>query len=692
MTRSHIDTVENGRPERLGATDDGHGVNFAVFSKHAEKIEVCLYSDDGTTETARFTLPARTGDVHHGYVPGLKAGQVYGLRAHGPDDPANGHRFNPKKLLLDPYAEELVGTVKWDQAMTDPAKDSAPSMIKARVPAALPPPAAAHPKVPKNKTVIMEMHPKGMTMLDDTLPPDLRGTYAGLAAPETIAYLKEMGITTVELLPVAAKLADERLEKLGLANYWGYDTLAPFAPEPSYAHDPQNTRREFRDMVEALHKEGIEVVLDVVFNHTAEGPVTAPALSLRGLDNASYYRLQPADKSKYIDETGCGNTLDLADPSVRRMVIDCLRHWVESYGIDGFRFDLAPVLGRDPYGFDTNAAFFREVAADPVLSKIKLIAEPWDIGPGGYQLGNFPAGWQEWNDKFRDDVRKFWRGDYASTPALATRLSGSATQFDKERRKPQDSINMITCHDGFPLQDVVSYDFKHNELNGEENRDGNNTNHSHNHGHEGETQDPAIRQAREKTKRNMLSTLFLAQGTPMILAGDEHGNSQHGNNNAYCQDNRTGWIEKDSIDADGRALQDFTKKLVALRTGHPALSAENFLHGQEGSDGRKDLAWLSTRGDKMRGEDWQSAETFAMLLDEDKIENPAGADGGRRLMAVFNRSAAPVEMPLPQSKVSGIWQRVLDTDDAPQNTAETRQDNETVRIAPRSVAVFVRKP
>ncbi len=690
MTGHHA-PIEEGHAHKLGAQHDGRGVNFAVYSRHAEKIEVCLFSDDGMTETARFTLPARSGDVHHGYIPGLKAGQVYGLRAHGPDDPQNGHRFNPQKLLLDPYAEELVGTVKWDAAMTDPTQDSAPSMLKARVPAPLPAPAASKPGIPKSKTVIMEMHPKGMTALDQSLPPELRGTYAGLAAPETIAYLKKMNVTTVELLPVAAKLADERLEKLGLENYWGYDTIAPFAPEPSYAQDKQNPRGEFRAMVDALHRAGIEVVLDVVFNHTAEGPAHAPMLSLRGLDNASYYKLQPADKSKYIDETGCGNTLDLADAGARRMVIDCLRHWVETYGIDGFRFDLAPVLGRDPYAFDAQARFFKEIAADPVLSKIKLIAEPWDIGAGGYQLGQFPAGWQEWNDKFRDDVRKFWRGDDGAAGALATRLAASAPEFDKAGRQPQDTINMISCHDGFPLHDVVSYNTKHNQANGEHNRDGNDNNNSFNHGHEGPTEDAAIRAAREKTKRNMLSTLFLAQGTPMILAGDEHGNSQHGNNNAYCQDNRTGWVEKDRIDADGKNLQDFTQKLAALRAAHPALSASEFLHGHTGNDGRKDVTWLNAAGKEMQNHEWRSAQTLAMLLDEDKIDTPAATDQGRRLMAVFNRSAAPVDMPLPAVTAGGSWQRVLDTD-APKDTPQDHNDGAKVRIAPRSVAVFVRRP
>lgn len=690
MTGHHA-PIEKGHAHKLGAQDDGRGVNFAVHSRHAEKIDICLFSDDGLTETARFTLPARTGDVHHGYIPGLKSGQVYGLRAHGPDDPQNGHRFNPQKLLLDPYAEELVGAVKWDAAMTAPAQDSAPSMLKARVPAPLPAPAAPKPGIPKSKTVIMEMHPKGMTALDQNLPPELRGTYAGLAAPETIAYLKKMNVTTVELLPVAAKLADERLEKLGLENYWGYDTIAPFAPEASYAQDKQNPRGEFLAMVDALHRAGIEVVLDVVFNHTAEGPAHAPMLSLRGLDNASYYKLQPADKSKYIDETGCGNTLDLADAGARRMVIDCLRHWVETYGIDGFRFDLAPVLGRDPYAFDAQARFFKEIAADPVLSKIKLIAEPWDIGAGGYQLGQFPAGWQEWNDKFRDDVRKFWRGDDGAAGALATRLAASAPEFDKAGRQPQDTINMISCHDGFPLQDVVSYNTKHNQANGEHNRDGNDNNNSFNHGHEGPTEDAAIRAAREKTKRNMLSTLFLAQGTPMILAGDEHGNSQHGNNNAYCQDNRTGWVEKDRIDADGKDLQDFTQKLAALRAAHPALSASEFLHGRTGNDGRKDVTWLNAAGKEMQNHEWHSAQTLAMLLDEDKIDTPAATDQGRRLMAVFNRSAAPVDMPLPAATAGGSWQRVLDTD-APKDAPQDHNDGAKVRIAPRSVAVFVRRP
>lgn len=688
--KSHS-TPQNGTPDKLGAHDDGRGVNFAVYAPHATKIEICLFTDDGRTETARIPLPARSGDVHHGYLEGLKAGQVYGIRAHGPHDPAQGHFFNPQKLLLDPYAQDITGAVRWDDAMENPDADSVASMIKARVPAPLPPRKTAQPRIAKEHTRIMEMHPKGMTMLDESLPPEIRGTYKAIAAPETIAALKRNNITTIELMPVAAKLADERLAKLGLANYWGYDTIAPFAPEPSYAQNPARAREEFLDMVETLHREGIEVVLDVVFNHTAEGGPTAPPLSLRGLDNASYYRLNPQDPARYIDETGCGNTLDLSKPAARRLVIDAMRHWVETYGIDGFRFDLAPVLGRDANGFDSRAAFFRDIEADPVLSKIKLIAEPWDIGHGGYQLGNFPAGWQEWNDKFRDDVRKFWRGDEGTAGTLATRLAGSAPQFDKAGRKPADSINMVTCHDGFPLHDVVSYNTKHNDANLEQNRDGNNSNKSHNHGHEGATPDAAIRAAREKTKRNMLATLFLAQGTPMMLAGDEHGNSQHGNNNAYCQDNRIGWVEKDAVDADGKALAAFTEKLTALRAAYPALSPDHFLHGHADQNGRKDLTWLNAHGDDMQSAEWHNAKTIAMLLDEDKIEKPDAKDTGRRLMAVFNQSALPVDIRLPAAAPSGTWERVLDTD-APLSTGAHHADGSVQRVAPRSVAVFIRKP
>jgi len=691
------DKITRGSADQLGARYDGKGVNFALFSAHAEKVELCLFSDDGKTELRRIPLPAKTGDIFHGYIPDMKPGQVYGYRVYGPNDPAKGHLFNPNKLLLDPYAEALVGNVQWTEALTDPAQDSAPAVMKAKVMPPLPKSASAKPQHPRGKSIIMEMHPKGMTMTDVRLPEELRGTYAGLAAPQTIQYLKDLGITTVELLPVMSKLADDRLEKLGLANYWGYDTIAPFAPEAGYAHDKNDARGEFRRMVDALHAAGIEVILDVVFNHTAEGPVTAPPLSYRGIDNASYYRLKPENKSAYIDETGCGNTLDTANPAVRRLVIDSLKFWVETMGVDGFRFDLAPVLGRDPLAFDRNAALLREMTHDPVLSQVKLIAEPWDIGPGGYQLGNFPKGWQEWNDKFRDTVRKFWRGDAGVTGDLATRLAGSAPEFDKDGRKPDAGINMVTCHDGFTLHDLVSYNVKHNLGNGEQNRDGSDNNHSHNYGAEGETDNKDINLHRQRQKRNILATLFLAQGAPMILAGDEHGNSQGGNNNAYCQDNPTGWINKDNITPEGKELHAFTKNLIALRKQHDALCAAHFLHGAKKPGADADISWRRRDGGPMRDGDWQNknADCFAMMLNEDAIQSPDKPDSGKRLMAVFNRSAAPQEFTLPACEgARGAWQKKLDTDartGAPDDTLR-RADGQKVVIAPHSVAVFARGP
>lgn len=690
-------TTGNGSADQLGARYDGKGVNFALFSAHAEKVELCLFSDDGKTELKRIELPAKTGDIFHGYIPDMKPGQVYGYRVHGPNDPAKGHFFNPNKLMLDPYAEELVGSVHWTDALTNPDKDSAPAVMKAKVMPPLPKSASAKPHHPRAKTIVMEMHPKGMTMTDPHMPEELRGTYAGIAAPQTIQYLKDLGITSIELLPVMSKLADDRLENLGLANYWGYDTIAPFAPEASYAHDKNDVRGEFRRMVDSLHAAGIEVILDVVFNHTAEGPVTAPPLSYRGIDNASYYRLQPDNKAKYIDETGCGNTLDTANPAVRRLVIDSLKHWVEVMGVDGFRFDLAPVLGRDPLAYDRNAALLREITNDPVLSKVKLIAEPWDIGPGGYQLGNFPKGWQEWNDKFRDTVRKFWRGDAGVSGDFAARLAGSAPEFDKDGRKPEATINMVTCHDGFTLHDLVSYNTKHNENNGEQNRDGSSNNHSQNYGIEGETDNTSVNLHRQRQKRNILTTLFMAQGMPMILAGDEHGNTQGGNNNAYCQDNPIGWINKDNITPEGRELQAFTKNLIALRKQHDALCADHFLHGEKKAGADANISWRRHDGRNMQDDDWknQNADCFGMMLNEDAIHAPAKPDGGKRLMTVFNRSAAPQEFTLPVCEGhAGTWQKKLDTDartGTPDDTLR-KADGQKVVIAPHSVAVFTRGP
>jgi glycogen operon protein len=690
---NRVTPTESGTAAVMGASYDGKGVNFAIYSKHAEKIELCLFDDKGEKEIERITLPARTGDVWHGYVPGLKPGQVYGYRVHGPYDPENGHRFNPQKLLLDPYAAEVVGQINWTEEQTNPHKDSAPATVKARVAEPLPASTVAAPNIARNDMRIAEMHVRGATMLDEKVPEEVRGTYAGLASDAFIDYVKnELKANTIELMPAHAKLNDLFLVQKGLKNYWGYNTVGYFAPEPEYAADKDNARAEFKAMVDKLHANGIEIILDVVFNHAGEGDERGPTLLFRGIDNASYYRLDPRDKRKYVNDTGCGNTLDADNPAVRKMILDSLRHWVIEYGIDGFRFDLAPVLGRNASGYSKDAPFFKEIEADPVLSKIKLIAEPWDPGPGGYQLGNFPKGWAEWNDRFRDDVRKFWRGDYDTIGWLATRLAGSAPEFDRGGRVPQDSVNFITCHDGFTLHDVVSYSHKHNLANGEDNRDGTGENYSANYGAEGLTTDHAVIALREQQKRNMLATLFMAQGTPMQLLGDERGNSQGGNNNAYCQDNNTGWVEWDETTAEGKKTAAFVKKLAEFRDEHSYLCADHFLHGREKcADGIPDLQWIATNGQPRTDADWQKRDDkcLGMLLNEGAI---TGKPKGRRLMAVFNSAASSTEFKLPELKGGSGWVKALDTTQPGDDGKTAIADGAKVTIPARSVVVFVQEP
>ncbi|MDE1153258.1 MAG: glycogen debranching protein GlgX [Micavibrio sp.] len=682
-------SVETGTPDTLGATADARGVNFAIYSKHAARVDLCLFDDDGKTEVARITLPAKTGDVWHGHVPGLKAGQVYGYRVDGPYEPQNGHRFNPQKLVLDAYAKEIVGEIAWTDAHSNPAKDNAADTVKARVTAPLQSPVAPMPKTPMADSVIYELHPKGYTVANSKIPKDLRGTYAGLASQASLDYLKDLGITAVELLPVHAKVNDSWLAKLGLKNFWGYNTLSFFAPEPEYAADKANARQEFRDMVDKFHKAGIEVILDVVYNHAAEGNENGPTLCFRGIDNATYYKLDPNDKGKYVNDTGCGNTVDTAKPVVRQMVLDSLRHWVQEYGIDGFRFDLAPVLGRDPYAFDRNAAFFKELEADPVLSKVKLIAEPWDPGMGGYQVGNFPAKWQEWNDKFRDDLRKFWKGTTDTLRLLATRLTGSAPEFDRDGRSAHTSVNFIACHDGMTLHDLVSHSYKKNLANGEDNRDGSNDNYSANNGIEGETKDPAIIAQREQQKRNLLTSLFLSQGTPMLLAGDEHGNSQKGNNNAYSQDNPLGWLDWDDITAEGQKLTAFVKKLITFRKDHDVLRSGQFMHGKiKDRHGVKDLTWINASGREQTDANWAQTEDKCIGA----VFNAAAVKkvkGGERLLTVFNAHSGDVDFKLPQLKGGSGWTRVLDTAN-PESPAATTPlaDGSTYRMPARSVVVF----
>lgn len=682
--------VEPGKADKLGATFDGSGINFAIFSANATKIELCLFDESGKKELQRIELPQRTDDIWHGYIPGLKPGQVYGYRVHGPYDPANGHLFNPNKLMFDPYAREIVGEVRWTQTQSDFNKDNAADTIKARVTEPLPPKATRPPKISKNKTVLYELHVKGYTATDPAIPADKRGTCEALGDSATIAYLKKMGVTSIELLPVHAKLDDERLQKEGLRNYWGYSTIGFFAVQPELL--ASGKREEFRAMVDALHKAGIEVILDVVYNHTAEGGKGLPPISFKGIDNASYYRLDPRDKKNYINDAGCGNTINMDHPQVRRMVIDSLRYWVEEFGVDGFRFDLAPILGRTQSQFKSDAPFFKEIEKDEVLSRVKMIAEPWDCSNDGYHVGGFPKGWQEWNGKFRDDVRKFWRGDAFMTGPLATRLAGSSPEFDHSGREPQETINFVTCHDGFTLEDLVSYNSKHNLANKEDNRDGSNDNYSVNHGVEGKTDDPEIKKIRQQQKRNMLATLFLAQGTPMVLAGDEIGNSQTGNNNAYCQDNEIGWVKKDKLSAENAELRGFAQKLIAFRQENAVLTQKRFLHGRQTcKDGIPDLQWFSHTGKPKSNVEWNNPDNkcFGMLLNEGAME---GKKTGKRLLAVFNAAAKPVSFKLPELAGGQGWQRVLDTAEPSLDPKQPASVNKTHEIPARSVVVFTQSP
>lgn len=656
-----------GRPWPLGARAAADGVNVAVASSHATAIEVCLFDAAGR-EIRRVALPERTGDVFHGFLPGLGAGQAYGLRAHGPWEPSRGHRFDPAKLLLDPYATRLSGRFVWDAAHAGGAagrgRDTAPFTPKAVVPE---PgeltPAPAGPATSWAETLIYEAHVKGLTMRHPALPERLRGTYLGLAHPALLDHLVKLGVTAVELLPVTAFLDERHLVARGLVNYWGYNPLALMAPEGRYAlADPVV---ELKAAIAALHAAGLEVILDVVLNHTAESDADGPTLSLRGLDEAAYYRLD--GQGRPVNHTGCGNTLDLAQPLPLRLAMDALRHWAVVYGVDGFRFDLGTVLGRDRADrFDPDAPFLQALRQDPVLGRLKLIAEPWDLGPHGYQLGAFPPPLAEWNDRFRDAVRRFWKGDEGIAPELAARLLGSADRFEGGHRPPQASLNYVTSHDGFTLADLGSYASRHNEANGEGNEDGHGANHSLNHGVEGPTADPQIRAARDRHRRNLLATLFLAQGTPMLLMGDELGRSQQGNNNAYCQDNERSWCAWEEIDA---AFLTFVRQLAALRRAHPVLRRRRFLHGrQHDAAGQADVTWLAEDGTALTPGHWQEPDRrhLALLLAGGAAPDLA-ADGrpqhDRTLLLLLNAAATPAVYTLPSQPGGGVWRTLLDTAD-----------------------------
>ncbi|TCM14418.1 glycogen operon protein [Novosphingobium sp. PhB165] len=693
------------KPERqyheLGTEFTGDGTHFAIFSENAEALELCLFSQDGQEELARLEMPSREGSIFSGYVPGVTPGQLYGYRAHGPYDPARGHRFNANKLLLDPYAREIAGTLRWDDALwgydlstgddlTFDTRDSAPFMVKGVVQdPAFDWEGDNSIRRPWGETLIYEAHVRGLTMLHPGVPEELRGTYAGMVSDPILEHLQKLGVSAVELLPCQFFLDDRMLLDKGLSNYWGYQTLGYFAPEPRYLGPGREGAkgsgaiRQFKDMVKRFHQAGIEVIMDVVYNHTAEGSERGPTLSFRGLDNASYYALSPENPRFSFDQTGTGNTLSVAHPMVIRMVLDSLRYWVQAMHVDGFRFDLASTLGREAMGFDREGGFFDAIRQDPILSGIKLIAEPWDVGSGGYQVGGFPYPFREWNDKFRDTARGFWRGDQELVGDLANHLVGSPEQFNHSDRGATSSVNFLAAHDGFTLLDTVSYNDRHNEANGEGGADGHDNNLSHDMGAEGRTDDADINGARAARRRAMLATLLLSQGVPMILAGDEFGNSQNGNNNVYCQDNETAWVDWAGKD---EALLEFCTRMVAFRRDHPVLSQDNFLNGTPAEERRVEIAWHQPDGREMDAELWGQAQLRVLGLFLTYSAQEAFAEGERPLFIVFN-AGDEVTFTLPSHNGIQKWHRAVDTSRPEAFGIEPVEDG-TAIVAAASVSVF----
>jgi len=666
-----------GRPFPLGATWDGRGVNFALFSEHAEKVELCLFDDSGRREIQRIPIGERTDQVWHCYLPEARPGTLYGYRVHGPYQPDQGHRFNPHKLLLDPYARDMTGTLRWSDAhygytighkredLSLDRRESASGMPKCRVvDTAFSWGDDRRPNVPWHDTVIYELHVGGYTRLHPQVPPPLRGTFAGLSCPAIIDHLCGLGVTSVELMPVHAFVDDRRLVEQGMRNYWGYNTIGFFAPEKRYC--ASGGISEFKTMVKTLHAAGLEVILDVVYNHTAEGNHCGATLCFRGIDNAAYYRLNPESPRYYVDFTGCGNTLNMQHPRVLQLIMDSLRYWVNEMHVDGFRFDLAAALARELHEVDRLGAFFDILRQDPVLSQVKLIAEPWDLGEGGYQVGNFPVGWAEWNDQYRDTMRAYWKGDGGLIGDFARRLTGSSDLYGRNGRSPCASINFIAAHDGFTLNDLVSYNDKHNEANGEENRDGHNNNLSWNCGVEGPTDDPLILDLRERQKRNLLATLFLSQGVPMLLAGDEISRSQHGNNNAYCQDNELAWLNWQLGPAQQQLLK-FTTHMIELRRQHPIFRRRDFFQGRPLHGGAvKDIVWLKPDGIEMTTEEWTKdfARCLGVYLSGDALEE-TDAHGrpivDESFLMLFNAHHDAVPFMLPEFVPGASWLARIDT-------------------------------
>ena len=697
-----------GQPFPLGATYDGNGTNFSLFAEIAQQVELCLFDDDGV-ET-RLPLPEVTAFIHHGYLPGVQPGQRYGFRVHGPWDPERGLRANPQKLLLDPYAKAVEGAVRWDDAAFDytvdggpdgqpDSVDSAPFMSRSVVTNPFfdwgddrP------PRIPWHETIVYETHVRGLTMTHPGVPADLRGTYSGLASEPIIDHLVRLGITAVELMPVHQFIHDRRLDELGLRNYWGYNSIAYLAPHNDYASYGQQGQQvsEFKQMVKSLHAAGIEVILDVVYNHTAEGNDHGPVLSFKGIDNPAYYRLDPEDQRRYVDYTGTGNSLNMRHPHVLQLIMDSLRYWVNEMHVDGFRFDLAATLARELHDVDKLSSFFDLIQQDPVVSQVKLIAEPWDVGEGGYQVGNFPPLWSEWNGRYRDEVRDFWRGADHTVAEFGYRFTGSSDLYEGTGRTPSASVNFITAHDGFSLNDLVSYDDKHNHANGEENRDGTDDNRSWNCGAEGDTDDPDVLGLRRRQRRNLLATLLLSQGVPMLLGGDELGRTQHGNNNAYPQDNEISWYDWESVDA---GLLEFTRRLTALRKAHPVFRRRKWFQGRpimgEHAD---DIEWFTPEGSTMTEDDWQVsyARSIGVFLNGEAI-TAVGTQGQRvvddSFYAVFNAYENPLDFVLPDGPYAERWVVELDTEpddvDAafPVDGREVDAKN-TLTVAGRAIVVL----
>jgi len=695
--------VTEGRPHPRGATWTGHGVNFSLFSANATKVELCLFDDQGETEIERIELPEYTDEIWHGFLPDARPGTVYGYRVHGPYAPEEGHRFNPTKLVLDPYAKAIVGHLKWGpelfgyqmESMDDltyDERDSAPLMPKCRV---IDPAFTwgddRPPATPWEHTILYEAHVRGLTKLNPAVPEALRGTFRGLATPEAIQHIKSIGVTAVELLPIHMFVDDSNLLEKGLVNYWGYNTLSFFAPGRRYASVPDFAFSEFKEMVARLHDAKLEVILDVVYNHTAEGNERGPTLSFKGIDNASYYRLLPDQKRYYINDTGTGNTVNLSHPRVIQMVTDSLRYWTQEMHVDGFRFDLGTILAREPHGFDQQSGFLRAVGQDPVLSQVKLIAEPWDCGPGGYQVGGFAPGWAEWNDRYRDTIRAYWKGEPGKLPEVAKRLSGSADFFNHRGRQTWASVNFITAHDGFTLNDLTTYDEKHNEANGEDNKDGSSNNESWNCGVEGPTDDPEVNALRERQICNMLGTLLLSRGTPMVLAGDEFGRTQGGNNNAYCQDNEISWLNWD-IEEKRERIVRFVQRVAAIRHKYPVLHRTRWLTAQWNQEiDVKDVAWLTPAGPEMTDENWSDANARCMGVLLDGRAQPTGMHRrgvDQSLLLILNSHHDVVPFELPEV-VGGLrWRRLIDTNQLDSEDDPTFEFASSYEVTGRSLLLF----